>query len=211
MTENEMKKRLNYEERLIKRLVPDFPVGCRRLGPAEGFLEAMKKPNVVLPDGNITSFTEKGIITDHDEEFEVDVIICATGFDVSFRPHFPIIGQDSISLSDHWAKFPEAYLAMAASKFPNFMSKNLSASASEFIHCHQLSAFSLILLTAVVGSLGPNCPAGHGSFITVIEAAQNYICKIIRKVQIENIKSIHVKPSVIEEYNEHVQLWLKRT
>ncbi|KAL2797340.1 hypothetical protein BJX66DRAFT_348949 [Aspergillus keveii] len=178
-----MKERLGNDPKLVNRLVPTFPVGCRRLGPAEGFLEAMLQPKVTLAEGQIACFTEKGIRTDQGEEFNVDVIICATGFDVSFRPYFPVIGQDGVDLADHWSSDPEAYLAMAASKFPNFL----------------------------IGSLGPNCPAGHGSFITVLEAAQNYICKVIRKVQTENIKSICVRPSAVAEYNEHVHEWLKRT
>lgn len=62
-----------------------------------------------------------------------------------------------------------------------------------------------------VGSLGPNCPAGHGSFVTVLESAQNYICKMIRKIQTENILSLEVKASVVKEYNEHVHKWLQRT
>lgn len=62
-----------------------------------------------------------------------------------------------------------------------------------------------------VGSLGPNCPAGHGSFVTVLEAAQNYVCKTIRKMQTENIRSIEVKKEAVDEYNEHVHEWLKRT
>jgi hypothetical protein len=62
-----------------------------------------------------------------------------------------------------------------------------------------------------VGSLGPNCPAGHGSFVTVLEAAQNYICKIIRKMQTENIKALEIKAGAVAEYNEHVHEWLKRT
>ena len=123
MTEKQMKDRLHHDLKLIQRLVPDFPVGCRRLGPAEGFLEAIRKPDVTLANGQISSFTERGIKTDQGEEFEVDVIICATGFDVSFRPYFPVIGQGGISLADHWAEDSEAYLAMAVDKFPNFMSK----------------------------------------------------------------------------------------
>lgn len=62
-----------------------------------------------------------------------------------------------------------------------------------------------------VGSLGPNCPAGHGSFVTVLEAAQNYVCKVIRKIQVENIRSIEVKADALAEYNEHIHEWLKRT
>jgi hypothetical protein len=45
----------------------------------------------------------------------------------------------------------------------------------------------------------------------VLEAAQNYICKVIRKIQTENIRSFDVKPEAVVEYNEHVHEWLKRT
>lgn len=116
-----MKKVLKDDPRLVKRLVPDFPMGCRRLGPAEGFLEAMLEPNVTLVEGAIKEFTPKGILTDDGVEHEVDVIICATGFDVSFRPYFPIIGREGKSLSDKWEAEPQAYFAMAAAGFPNFM------------------------------------------------------------------------------------------
>ncbi|KPI36748.1 putative sterigmatocystin biosynthesis monooxygenase stcW [Cyphellophora attinorum] len=172
MTSERMRKLLKDDPRLVKRLVPDFPMGCRRLGPAEGFLEAMQEPNVTLPESAIKAFTKN-----------VDVIICATGFDVSFKPYFPINGRGGQSLAKQWDKDPAAYLAMGAPGFPNFM----------------------------VGSLGPNCPAGHGSFVTVLEAAQNYICKLIRKLQTENIKSLDVKHDAVQEYNEHIHEWLKRT
>ncbi|KAH6970672.1 hypothetical protein BKA56DRAFT_636290 [Ilyonectria sp. MPI-CAGE-AT-0026] len=174
---------LNHDETLVKRLVPSFPVGCRRLGPAEGFLEAFLKDNVELANGEIAAFTKKGLQTNDGTEYEADVIICATGFDVNFRPYFPIIGRNGLALNDAWKDDPAAYLAVAASGFPNFM----------------------------IGSLGPNCPAGHGSFVTVLEAAQNYICKVIRKMQTENIRSMDVKPEAVAEYNEHVHEWLKRS
>lgn len=114
---------LNHNETLVKRLVPSFPVGCRRLGPAEGFLEAFLKDNVELANGEIAAFTKKGLQTDDGTEYEADVIICATGFDVNFRPYFPIIGRNGLALNDAWKDDPAAYLAVAASGFPNFMSK----------------------------------------------------------------------------------------
>ena len=197
---------LKNDPRLVSRLVPDFPMGCRRLGPAEGFLEAMLEPNVELAEGNITSFTPTGLVTDKGIEYEADIIICATGFDVSFRPYFPIIGRNGKNLADHWSKDPEAYFAMAASGFPNFMRKFRGLCLMLLEH-HADKCFSWY----AVGSLGPNCPAGHGSFVTVLEAAQNYICKVIRKVQTENIKSIDVKAAALSEYNEHVHKWLTRT
>ncbi|KAF5591075.1 steroid monooxygenase [Fusarium pseudoanthophilum] len=178
-----MAKILKNDEKLTQRLIPTFPMGCRRLGPAEGFLESFHEDNVELAEGEIESFTENGLRVADGTEYQADVIICATGFNVSFKPHFPVIGRDDVSLADAWKDDPAAYLALAASGFPNFM----------------------------LGSLGPNCPAGHGSFITVLEAAQNYICKVIRKIQTENILTLDVKPEVVEEYNEHVHEWLKRT
>ncbi|KAF7554065.1 hypothetical protein G7Z17_g3176 [Cylindrodendrum hubeiense] len=118
---------LDHDEELIKRLVPSFPVGCRRLGPAEGFLESFLKDNVKLAKGEITSFTENGLRTDDGVEHVADVIICATGFDVNFRPYFPITGRDGIALNDAWKTDPSAYLAVAASGFPNFMTSGLQA------------------------------------------------------------------------------------
>lgn len=202
MTEKRMRDILKNDPRLVSRLVPDFPMGCRRLGPAEGFLEVMTEPNVELADGAIAKFTPKGLVTDQGVEYEADVIICATGFDVSFRPYFPVTGRNGKSLKDHWAKDPEAYFALAAHGFPNFMRELI---------CCSLVVVPGTLTVKTVGSLGPNCPAGHGSFVTVLEAAQNYICKIIRKLQTENIKTIDVKDEAVREYNEHVHEWLKRT
>ncbi|UPL03006.1 hypothetical protein LCI18_013940 [Fusarium solani-melongenae] len=178
-----MKKILKDDKRLVQRLIPTFPMGCRRLGPAEGFLEAFLEDNVELAEGEIESFTKNGLRTTDGTEYKADVIICATGFDVSFKPVFPVIGRNNVSLGEAWKDDPSAYLAVAASGFPNFL----------------------------IGSLGPNCPAGHGSFITVLEAAQNYVCKIIRKIQTENILAMDVKPEAVAEYNEHVHKWLERT
>ncbi|KAL6364108.1 hypothetical protein LRP88_03541 [Fusarium phalaenopsidis] len=178
-----MKNILKNDQRLVQRLIPTFPMGCRRLGPAEGFLEAFLEDNVELAEGEIESFTKDGLRTTDGTEYKADVIICATGFDVSFKPVFPVVGRNNVSLSEAWKDDPSAYLAVAASGFPNFL----------------------------IGSLGPNCPAGHGSFITVLEAAQNYVCKMIRKMQTENILAIDVKPEAVAEYNEHVHKWLERT
>lgn len=118
-----MAKILNYDKGLTDRLIPDFPLGCRRLGPAEGFLESFLEDHVELAEGDIKAFTENGLVTAQGQEYNADVIICATGFDVSFKPNFPILGREGISLGKLWEKDPAAYLSVAARGFPNFMSK----------------------------------------------------------------------------------------
>ena len=47
--------------------------------------------------------------------------MCATGFDVSYRPRFPIVGQDGIALADKWKFCPEGYLGLAIPGFPNLL------------------------------------------------------------------------------------------
>lgn len=116
-----MARILNNEQRLVERMVPDFPVGCRRLGPAEGFLESFLEDHVELADGDIASFTPTGLKTAQGRSYDADVIICATGFEVSFKPQFPVIGRMGHSLAQVWENDPSAYLALAASGFPNFM------------------------------------------------------------------------------------------
>ena len=123
MITKHMQKMLKDDPKLTKKLIPDFAMGCRRLGPGEGFLEALTAENVTIADSDIESFTEKGVKCKDGTEYEVDIIICATGFDVSFRPYFPVIGKGGKSLAEEWTPTPEAYLAMAARGFPNFMSK----------------------------------------------------------------------------------------
>ena len=58
---------------------------------------------------------------DKGEHHEADVIICATGFNTSFVPRFPIIGREQRNLQDTWAKAPSSYLGVGVSQFPNFL------------------------------------------------------------------------------------------
>lgn len=54
------------------------------------------------------------------------MIICATGFDTSFRPRYPLVGRGQKDLRALWKDLPEAYLGLAVSGFPNYFSKYIS-------------------------------------------------------------------------------------
>lgn len=69
-------------------------------------------------DGEVTAFTANGCKTG-DREFQLDVIICATGFDTSYRPRFPIRGRNGVNLQDAWGKQVDVYMGIAAAGFPN--------------------------------------------------------------------------------------------
>lgn len=55
---------------------------------------------------------------------EADAIICATGFDTSFRPGFPVVAFDQ-DLREVWKEEPTAYMSIAAAKVPNYFSESL--------------------------------------------------------------------------------------
>jgi cation diffusion facilitator CzcD-associated flavoprotein CzcO len=107
---------------IARILIPSFPVGCRRETPGPDLLEALLEPNVNVEWDNISKITTKGILTKSGEELEFDAIVCATGFDTSFRPRFPIIGRDGADLAEQWDAIPEAYLGLAVPNFPNYFS-----------------------------------------------------------------------------------------
>lgn len=79
--------------RIAQLVTPSFPVGCRRLTPGQGFLEAMVKDNVDTHWDDLGEITESGIRTKDGHFLELDAILCATGFDTTFKP-LPYIGKE---------------------------------------------------------------------------------------------------------------------
>lgn len=119
-----MRTKLADKPEVADIIVPkDFAVGCRRPTPGNGYLEALCKGNVSVVSADIQQFTPKGIKTSDGVEHEFDVIICATGFDVSWRPAYPTIGRGGVNLGDYWKDVPNTYLSMTIANFPNYLSK----------------------------------------------------------------------------------------
>lgn len=137
MAHNSMLKLLGPDgEKYAEKVIPEFPVGCRRITPGVGYLESFTKPNVRIITGtSIESVDKDGLVMSTGEHVHVDAIVCATGFDVSFTPRFPIIGRDNVDLKDVWSEpnIPYAYLSMAVPKFPNYFGKSLIDSISRHI------------------------------------------------------------------------------
>ncbi|KAJ7677213.1 FAD/NAD-P-binding domain-containing protein [Mycena rosella] len=179
----DMRRRLGGDERLIDAIVPkDFAVGCRRPTPGNGYLEALLQPNVQVYTEMFQRITERGFIDAEGNEHEVDVIICATGFDTSFRPRFPVIAHGK-NVQDTWKDYPvDSYLSIALKNVPNY-----------FMY------------------YGPHGPTAHGSGAPVIQAYTGAFMKIIKKMQMENITAIKIKDKAADDYNEHRELYVKRT
>jgi hypothetical protein len=177
----QMKQKLGNKY-LEEKLIPDWSVGCRRLTPGINYLESLTKPNVEVVYGEINSVTEKGPLCDNGQEYPVDVLICATGFDTTFKPRFPVINPKGVNLQDKWAKNPESYMGVAASDFPNY----------------------LIFL-------GPNCPIGNGPVLSAVEAQADWICKMIDRYQISNLSQFAPKEEAIRDFIEYKDWFMKGT
>ena len=118
---SQMKEKLGGNTFLEEKLIPEWGLGCRRLTPGVGYLESLSKPNVSVVYGEISSITENGCVSEG-TEYPVDVLICATGFNTTFKPRFPIIGPTGENLQDVWSKSePKAYMGIAVAEFPNYM------------------------------------------------------------------------------------------
>ncbi|KAL9071609.1 MAG: hypothetical protein Q9157_005406 [Trypethelium eluteriae] len=181
---NEMATKLKGDPRLCDKVIPkNFNPGCRRPTPAPGYLEALVAENSTVFTDPIGRITPSGF-TDHEgKEHEVDVIICATGFDTSWLPRFPFIAN-GVDLRDMWGG-PDgvtSYLSLGIPTFPN-----------HFTFC------------------GPYGPLGHGSFMPLIERWTQYMFDVISKVQVENIKSLTPRLKVAQQFRQHADLFLKRT
>lgn len=175
-----MQTRLN-DPALASVLVPNWSPGCRRLTPGVNYLETLTKDNVQVELGEIRQVTETGCIGPDGKEHHFDVLICATGFNVSFCPRFPIVGPAG-NLQDHWRTDPRSYLGTAVADIPNYLL-----------------------------FLGPNCPVGNGPLIPVIETQADYMLKWIDRWQTENIRCFHPKAEAVDDFVTHVNAYMPKT
>ncbi|KAI9745057.1 MAG: hypothetical protein M1818_001335 [Claussenomyces sp. TS43310] len=167
---------------LEERMIPNWSVGCRRLTPGVKYLESLKKDNVRLVMSKIKEITPNGARCEDGQEYPFDVLICATGFDVSFRPRFPLLGLGGRNLQDIWREDAKGYLGLAAPDMPNY-----------FVF------------------LGPNCPIGNGPILAAIEAQADYMLKWCDRWQTENIRSFTPKQVAIEDFVTHSDNFMKGT
>ncbi|KAL4811335.1 FAD/NAD(P)-binding domain-containing protein [Aspergillus unguis] len=179
---SQMTEKLASKPEIGEKLIPEWAVGCRRTTPGNGYLEALCSPKVEIIWGEIDSFNETGLLAANGAQRDVDAIICATGFNMSFSPRFPIIGRNKVNLQEKWDDKPECYLSVTAADMPNF-----------FIY------------------LGPGSPLGHGSVVSSLERVTEYIAQFIRKLQTQNYSSVVPKPHIPHEYQKQALAWLEKT
>ncbi|KAJ5085310.1 hypothetical protein N7532_010081 [Penicillium argentinense] len=167
---------------LEDQLIPKWAVGCRRLTPGVGYLQSLKHEKTTVVYGEISRILPRGCAMEDGSEHPVDVLVCATGFDTTFKPRFPLIGPHGRQLADDWKDEPRSYLGVAAPGFPNYYM-----------------------------FLGPNSPIGNGPVLIGIEAQADYICKHITRIQQQGIKSIEVTKEAVDDFIDFKDIYMKDT
>jgi cation diffusion facilitator CzcD-associated flavoprotein CzcO len=112
-------KELIADERLQKKLIPNFEAGCRRINPGEQYLVSLQEPNVEPVFDGINCITPNSVQVGG-KDHEIDILVAATGFNTTFKPRFPIFGRGETNLQDLWMSDPVSYLGTGVSGFPNY-------------------------------------------------------------------------------------------
>jgi cation diffusion facilitator CzcD-associated flavoprotein CzcO len=105
-----------------------------RVTPGHGYLDALGADNVQVHTDVIVKAVPEGLVLQDGTVVELDSLVCATGFDTSFCPPFPVIGIDGKDLRDEWKVEPRSYLGIGAHGFPNYFSKYNDAHTSVGSH-----------------------------------------------------------------------------
>jgi cation diffusion facilitator CzcD-associated flavoprotein CzcO len=106
---------------LREAVTPTYPYPGKRPIFASTFYSALKKPNVTLVPRAVASVTPTGIVDRDGTERPADVIVMATGFQpTNYLARLRVTGRGGVTLQEHWAGEPRAYLGITVHGFPNF-------------------------------------------------------------------------------------------
>lgn len=124
-------------------LKPWYRYMCKRPTFSDHYLQTFNQPNVTLVDtadhGGVERVTEKTIVVG-ENEYEVDCIIFATGFEVGISDvlagRLPIHGRDGVPLLQSWRQGPRTLHGFYSHGFPNLfhLGPLQNASAVNFVH-----------------------------------------------------------------------------
>jgi len=111
------------DPKVAELLAPKQTIGCKRLCLDTNYYATFNRENVTLVDVStspIERLTPHGVFTDG-REFEVDVIVFATGFDAMTGSFLKanIHGRNGLALTEAWSAGPLTYLGLNTRGFPN--------------------------------------------------------------------------------------------
>ncbi|HWJ11632.1 MAG TPA: NAD(P)/FAD-dependent oxidoreductase [Nocardioides sp.] len=139
---------------LRAKLVPDYPLGCKRLLFSNDWYPTLTQPHVDVVTDAITAVEPAGVRTADGVLHELDVVILGTGFAATeFLAPMDVRGRAGTPLTEAWEGGARAHLGITVPEFPNFF----------------------ILY-------GPNTNLGGSSIIGMLEAQAGYLVSAVREL-----------------------------
>ena len=167
---------------LRSKLVPDYPIGCKRVLITDDFYPALTRENVTLETDPIVEIVASGVSTGS-KTHELDLLVFATGFETTdWNWSMEVVGKDGESLADAWSGGPEAYLGIMVSGFPNM--------------------FVLY---------GPNTNLGHNSITNMLESQVGYMLRVLGELDAKSLSAADVTAEAQKAYNDRLQGELEKT
>lgn len=172
----------NDEKRRL--LTPAYAMGCKRVLLSNTYLPAMCSDKVTIVPQTIDSIDETGVVTVDGKHHDADVIIFATGFQVTdISSMHGVVGTRGVDIRDAWRDGGQAaYYGSFVHGYPNF--------------------FML---------LGPNSGLGTNSVVFMSECQVNLIVRLLKRAASQGKTRIHVRQSSQVAFNTRVQSALKGT
>jgi cation diffusion facilitator CzcD-associated flavoprotein CzcO len=164
-------------------LKPYYRYLCKRPAFHDEYLPAFNLPNVTLVDTDgkgVERVTATGVVAGG-QEYQVDCLILATGFDqdaaYTDRIGFDVAGRGGQLLSEKWADGPETLHGVMTSGFPNFFilpTNYMQGTATvNFVHNLENTGEHIARLVAELerrGAIGEADRAAEDDYVTEITA-----------------------------------------
>jgi cation diffusion facilitator CzcD-associated flavoprotein CzcO len=173
-------RRIVQDPETAADLVPQYPLGCKRVIIDQGYYPTFNRDNVKLVNlrkNPITRVVPEGVELGDGTVLEVDAIVYATGFDAmtGALSRIDVRGRDGVRLGDVWKDSPKAYLGVAVAGFPN-------------------------LFTVT----GPGSPSVLTNMVTSIEHHVEWITALLDTMRTNGESTIEADADAQEEWAGHV-------
>jgi len=164
------------DPRTAEALIPSYPLGCKRIIISDAYLQTFNLPHVTLvadKDG-VKDVTQSGLKLTGGEEYALDVLVLATGFEAftgAFRT-LTVQGLRGVELMEAWRLDVRClYGVHPGPDFPNFMCIN-----------------------------GPTSPGVVANVTQVASIQVDHIVRLLEKMRAEGLSCVAATPQALERY-----------
>ncbi len=159
---------------------PPHPFGVKRPSLEQTYYDVFNQHNVRLVDLKVTPILEitANSVRTADGEYDLDVLVLATGFDAvtGGLTQIDIRGVEGLTLKEKWAQGARTHLGMASAGFPNLL----------FLY-------------------GPQSPSGFCNGPTCAELQGDWVVEFLKHMRDEGVSRFEATPTAEQTWKDHVE------